>query len=86
MRLEGWRDIAWAVLAACRGGRHHHEDGDCGVVGWSAGVQEVGAGDFGHKGSATSAGLVSVGLRVDLGVVIGGVQEESMGLVDARVV
>jgi hypothetical protein len=42
-------------------------------------------GDFGHKGTATSAGLVSVGLRVGVGIVIGGVQEESMGLVDARV-
>ena len=44
-------------------------------------MQEVGAGDFGHKGAATSAGLVSVGLQVDLRVVIGGVQEESMGQV-----
>jgi hypothetical protein len=48
-------------------------------------VQEVGAGDFGHKGSATSDGVVSVGLRVDLCVVIGGVQEELIGSVDAKV-
>ena len=52
----------------------------------SAGVREVGAGDFEHKGAATSDGLVSVGLRVDLRIVIGGVQEESIGPVDARVV
>ena len=67
-------------------GRQRHEDGDCREIGSSTGVEEVGAGDFGHKGSATSAGLVSVGLRVDLRVVIGGVQEESMGLVDTSVV
>jgi len=47
---------------------------------------DVGAGDMGYKGAATSNGLVSVGLRVALHTVIGGVQEESIGSVDARVV
>ena len=42
--------------------------------------------DFEHKGGATSAGLVSLGLRVDLRIVIGVVQEESMGPVEAIVV
>ena len=42
--------------------------------------------DFEHKGGATSDGLVSLGLRVDLRIVIGVVQEESMGPVEAIVV
>ena len=36
--------------------------------------------------AATSDGLVSLGLRVDLRIVIGVVQEESMGPVEASVV
>ena len=53
----------------------------------SAGVRDVGAGDFEHKGAApTSDGLVSVGLRVALRIVIGGVHEELIGPVDANVV
>ena len=86
MRFEGWRDIAWAVLAAWMGRGHRPKDRDCRVVGSSAGVREVGAGDFGHKGRATRNGVVSMGLRVDLRIVIGGVQEESIGLVDASIV
>ncbi len=49
-------------------------------------VMDVGAGDFEHKGAATSDGLVSLGLRVDLRIVIGGVQEESSRPVEARAV
>ena len=53
----------------------------------SAGVGDVGAGDFEHRGAApTSDGLVSVGLRVVLRIVIGGVHEELIGAVDANVV
>ena len=54
------------------------------AVGWSASVWEVGAGDFEHKGAATSDGLVRAALRVDLRVVIGRVQEESIGAVEVR--
>ena len=56
------------------------------MVGGNAGVREVGAGDFGHKGTWTSDGLVSLGLRVDLRIVIGVAQEESMGPVEASAV
>ena len=42
--------------------------------------------DFEHKGAATSDGLVSLGLRVDLRIVIGVVQEESKRPVEAIVV
>ncbi len=45
-----------------------------------------GVGDFEHKGAATRDGLVRVGLRVVVRIVIGGAQEESMGPVEARVV
>jgi len=86
MRFAPLGDIAWGALAAWWGGRQHHEGGDCRVVGWGAGVREVGAGDFEHKGDATSAGLVSVGLRVGVRIVIGGVQEESTGAAEAEVV
>ena len=86
MQLEGWRDIGWGVLAACWGGRHHHEDGDCRAVRSGAGVRDVDAMDFEHKGAATSDGLVSLGLRVDLRIVIGVAQEESMGPVEASAV
>ena len=48
-------------------------------------MREVGAGDFEHKGGATRNEVVSMGLRVGVRMVIG-VQEESIGLVDARVV
>ena len=47
---------------------------------------EVGAGDLEHEGAATSDGLVGMGLRVVFCIVIGGVQEESIGAVDASVV
>ena len=63
-----------------------YESRDCRVVRSSAGVRGVGAGDFEHKGTATSDGLVSVGLRVDLRIVTGGVHEELIGPVDADVV
>jgi hypothetical protein len=49
-------------------------------------VMDVGAGDFEHKGAVTSDELVSVGLGVALRIVIGGVQEELIGPVDANVV
>ena len=52
----------------------------------NAGVREVGAGDFEHKGAATRDGLVGVSMRVVFWVDISGVQEESIGLVDASVV
>ena len=59
------------------------------IAGWlrsRAGVREVGAGDFEHKGAATSDGLVGMSLRVVFCIVISGVQEESMGPVEASVV
>src|SRR5271167_1315849 len=49
-------------------------------------VMDVGAGDFEHKGVATSDGLVSMGLRVAFCLDISGVQEESSRPVEARVV
>ena len=49
-------------------------------------VMDVGVGDFEHKGAVTSDELVSVGLRVALRIVIGGVQEESKSPVEALVV
>lgn len=86
MRFEACGDIAWGAVAAGSGAGHRHEDGDCGVLEARSEVMDVSAGDFEHKGAVTSDGLVSVGLRVDICIVIGGVQEESMGLVDASVV
>jgi hypothetical protein len=47
---------------------------------------DVGAGDFEHKGVATSDGLVSMSLRVAFCLDISGVQEESSRPVEARVV
>ena len=47
---------------------------------------DMGGSDFERKGTATRDGRVRVGLRVGVGIVIGGAQEESMGLVEARVV
>ncbi len=44
---------------------------------------EVGAVDFEDRGSVTGNVVVNMGLRVGVGIVIGGVQEESMGLVEA---
>jgi hypothetical protein len=49
-------------------------------------VMDVGAGDFEHKGVATSDGLVSMGLRVAFCLDISGVQEESSRPVEARAV
>ena len=87
MRFAACWDIAWAAFTAWLGGRHPHEAGDCRVVRWSAGVRDVGAADFEHKGAApTSDGLVSVGLRVVFCVAISAAQEESMGPVEANVV
>jgi hypothetical protein len=51
-----------------------------------AAVREVGAGDFKHKGAATRDGLIGVGLRVDVRIVIGRVQEESIGPAETSVV
>ena len=73
-------------MAAGLVGRQRHEDGDCRVVGSRTGGQWCGVGDFEHKGAATSDGLVGLGLRVGLRIVIGGVQEESIGLAEDRVV
>ena len=69
------------------GGGQRHEDGDCGVLEARPGVMEVGARYFEHRDAATGDGLVGMGLGVIfcLGIV-GGVQEESAGLVDASVV
>ena len=55
-------------MPACWGGRHHHEDGDCRVVGSRTGVRGVDAGDFEHKGSASSEEVVSMGLGVGVGI------------------
>lgn len=41
------------------------------MVGRRAGVRDGGAGDFEHKGRATSEEVVSRGLRVGVGMVIG---------------
>jgi hypothetical protein len=86
MRFEAWRDIAWAALAAWMGQGHGAEDGDCRVVRSNAGVRKVGAGDFEHKNAGTRDGVVGMSMGVDFCIVIGGVQEESIGLVDAKVV
>jgi hypothetical protein len=73
-------------LAACWGGRHHHEDGDCRAVRSGAGVRGVEAMDFEHKDAATSNGVFGLGLRVVFCIAINAVQEESIGPVEARVV
>ena len=86
MRLAACGDMARGALAAWLGGRDGPDDGDWSVLRWRAVVMDVGAGGFEHKGVATSDGLVSMGLRVAFCLDISGVQEESIGLVDASVV
>ena len=50
-------------------------------------VMNVGADDFEHRDAATGDGLVGMGLRVVFcSDIVGGVQEESTGLVEASVV
>ena len=78
--------MARGALAAWLGGRDGPEDGEWSVLRSRAVVMDVGAGDFEHRGTVTRDGLVSLGLRVDVRIVIGRVQEESMGLVEASVV
>ena len=86
MRFAACGDMARGALAAWLGGRDGLDDGDCSVLRSRAVVMDVGAGDFEHKGVATSDGLVSMGLRVGFCLDISGVQEESSRPVEARIV
>ena len=79
--------MAWAGLAAWLGGGHRHEEEECGLFRLMAEVREVGARYFEHRDAATGDGLVGMGVRVVFCLdIVGGVQEESTGLVDASVV
>ena len=87
MRFAACGDMARGALAAWLGGRDGPDDGDCSVLRSRAVVMDVGAGDFEHRGAATRDGLPGMSVRVVFCLdIVGGVQEESIGLVDASVV